>query len=447
VASIVIVEDEPVLRAELKRLLVRSGHQAIEAGSVEEAVRAGALACDLVLTDLRLPGASGTDLIARAPGVPVLIMTSYATVKSAVEAMRMGAVDYIAKPLDHDELLLLVDQILAQRRSRRPPDATAAHAEGLGELMGRCPAMHDVFARIRQAAPTDATVLIRGEPGSGKELVARAIHALSGRRAVPLVGVNCVAIPPGLVESELFGRERGAFAGADAARAGLVEAADGGTLFLDEIAELSLPVQGRLLRVLEDGEVRRMGSTESRRARFRLLAATHRDLARMVEAGSLRADLYFRLRVVEIVLPPLRDRGDDIEEIALVLVERLGARLGRPRRTLTPGALKAIRAHRWPGNVRELENALERAIILSDGGEISPEHLGLGALRAVDAAAAAPARDHEEDLSLVAYFRRFVLTHQAHMSESELAAKLGISRKSLWERRLRYSIPRNRSSE
>jgi len=442
-ASILIVEDEPVLRGELKRMLVRSGHQAIEAGSVEEAMRAGALGCDLVLTDLRLPGASGTELIARAPGVPVLIMTSYATVRSAVEAMRMGAVDYIAKPLDHDELLLLVDQIVAQRRSRRRPGASGAAADGLGELKGRCAAMQDVFARIRQVAGTDATVLIRGEPGTGKELVAQAVHALSGRRAVPLVAVNCAAIAPGLVESELFGHERGAFPGADEGRAGVVEAADGGTLFLDEIAELPPPAQARLLRVLEDGEVRRLGSTRGRRARFRLLAASHRDLARMVEAGSLRADLYFRLCVVDIVLPPLRERGDDIEEIALVLVERLGARLGRPRRTLTPGALKAIRAHRWPGNVRELENALERAIILSDRDEISAEHLGLAAAPADPAAAAG----EEEDLSLVAYFRRFVLTHQDHMSESELAAKLGISRKSLWERRLRYSLPRPRGSQ
>ena len=443
-ASILIVEDEPVLREELRRLLVRSGHRATGAGSVEEAVRAGALGCDLVLTDLRLPGASGTDLIARAAGVPVLIMTSYATVKSAVEAMRMGAVDYIAKPLDHDELLLLVDQILAQRRSRRPPAASAAHADGLGELKGRCQAMQDVFARVREVAATDATVLVRGEPGTGKELVARAVHALSRRSAVPLVAANCAAIPPALLESELFGHERGAFAGADEARAGLVEVADGGTLFLDEIGELSPTAQGRLLRVLEDGEVRRMGSTEGRRARFRLIASTHHDLARRVEAGSLRADLYFRLRVVEILLPPLRDRGDDIEEIALVLVERLGARLGRPRRALTPAALKAIRAHRWPGNVRELENALERAIILSDRDEISPEHLGLTAAPAADATAAV---HEEDDLSLVAYFRRFVLTHQDHMSESELAAKLGISRKSLWERRLRYSPPRPRGSQ
>jgi len=423
-----IVEDEPVLRTELRRLLVHHGHTVALAGSVKEALEHGLEGVDLILTDLRLPGAPGTDLVTRAPGVPVLIMTSYATVKSAVDAMRLGAVDYIAKPLDHDELLLLVGQILASGRRARPVPAEGA----LGELVGRSPAMLDVFARVRRVAATESTVLILGESGTGKQLVARAIHSLGDRRGAPLIIVNCAAIPADLIESELFGHEPDP---------GRVEAAHGGTLFLDEIAELPLPVQGRLLRVLQDGEVQRVGSTQTRRTSVRILAATHRDLARRVEEGTLRADLYFRLRVVDITLPPLRDRGEDIDELAIALLDKIATRLGRPRHTLSPEALRAIRAHRWPGNVRELENALERAVILAHAELILPVHLGLGSVGSAGSEA-----QPDDDLSLVAYFKRFVLTHQDHMNESELAAKLGISRKTLWERRLRLSIPRPRAA-
>jgi DNA-binding NtrC family response regulator len=439
---ILIVEDEPVLRDELRRLFARKGHEVSEADSVAAAEQGRRLAaCDLILADLRLPGAPGTELIARAPGVPVLIMTSYATVKSAVEAMRMGAVDYIAKPIDHEELVMVVDRILARQRqtsrdaARRPPN-------GFEGIVGNCAAMREVFERIRKVAPTSSTVLILGESGTGKELVARAIHAHSPRRDAPLVTVNCAAVPSSLIESELFGHERGAFTGATSAHAGLIEAADGGTLFLDEIGELPLTVQAQLLRVLQNGEVRRVGSTKVGRVNVRLVAATHRDLARMIQEGTFRSDLYFRLRVVDVKLPALRERGEDIEELALFLLESICARLGRPRRTMSPAALQAIRAHPWPGNVRELEHAIERAVILaeSEADALLPKHLGLDA----PPPASAPPGE-EEDLSLVAYFRRFVLTHQDHMSESDLAAKLGISRKALWERRLKHSLPRPRS--
>ena len=437
---VLIVEDEPVLRGELGRLLSRRGHSVSQAGSVAEAEKRG-LGCDLILADLRLPGAPGTELIARAPGVPVLIMTSFATVKSAVEAMRMGAVDYIAKPIDHDELVLVVDRVLERERVGRAGSGARDAVDG---LVGGCAAMQRVFELIRKVAPTSSTVLILGESGTGKELVARAIHARSPRAAAPIVTVNCAAVPATLIESELFGHERGAFTGATSAHAGLIEAAEGGTLFLDEIGELPPSVQAQLLRVLQHGEVRRVGSTRVDRVDVRLVAATHRDLPRMIQEGSFRADLYFRLRVVDVQLPPLRERGDDIEEIALFLLESLCARLNRPRMTMSPAALRAIRAHAWPGNIRELENAIERAVILADGdaGPILPGQLGVEP-PAPPGAAAPPGED--DDLSLVAYFRRFVLTHQDHMSESDLAAKLGISRKALWERRLRHSLPRPRS--
>ena len=419
------------------RMVEQAVAEGVLLGRTFVAERAGPRSADLILADLRLPDAPGTELIAMAPGVPVLMMTSYATVKSAVEAMRLGAADYIAKPLDHDELLLLVDRLLANRRAAAPAGRPAPPA--IAGAIGSSPAMREVFERVRRVAATESTVLILGESGTGKELVARAVHAQSARRDAPFVAVNCAAIPPTLIESELFGHDKGAFTGASAARPGLIEAADRGTLFLDEIGELPLPVQAHLLRVLQHGEVRRIGSTKVRQVSVRLLAATHRDLPKQIDAGAFRADLYFRLRVVDIKLPPLRERGDDIDELALFLLDKICARLERPRRTLSAEAMRAIHAHPWPGNVRELENAIERAVILSDDDVLGPGHLGLDPSPHADA----PAGD-DDDLSLVAYFKRFVLTHQDHMSESDLADKLGISRKALWMRRLKYALPRRR---
>jgi two-component system, NtrC family, response regulator AtoC len=433
-SRILIVEDEPVLRGELRRLLARRGHEVVEAGSVQEAEANDLTSFQLILADLRLPGAPGTELIARVRDIPVLIMTSYATVRSAVEAMRLGAVDYIAKPIDHDELVLVTERLLTQRR---PAPVAPSGTDG---IVGDCAAMREVYERIAKVAPTHSTVLILGESGTGKELVARAIHARSPRREAPIMTVNCAAIPASLIESELFGHEKGAFTGANSAHAGLVEAADGGTLFLDEIGELPPNVQAHLLRVLQNGEVRRVGSTKVRSVSIRLIAATHRDLAKMIQEGTFRSDLYFRLRVVDIVLPPLRERGDDREELALFLLDQTCAKLERPRRTFSREAMLAIAAYPWPGNVRELQNVIERAVILSDGDVITAKLLGL---EGPPAPATPP--PEEEDLSLTAYFRRFVLTHQAHMSESDLAAKLGISRKALWERRVKHALPRPRS--
>jgi two-component system, NtrC family, response regulator AtoC len=439
-ARILVVEDEVVVRSELKRLLQRSDHTVVEAGNVREALEAHLAAFDLIISDLRLPGALGTELISQAEDVPVLIMTSYASVRSAVEAMKLGAADYISKPFDPDELLLLVDKLLGQARLGRQHAALKAESERahpVHGMVGTSEPMKQVFDRVGKAAPTDATVLVLGESGTGKELVARAIHAQSPRKDAAFIAVNCAAIPETLIESELFGYARGAFTGANADRAGLVEAAHGGTLFLDEIGELPLQAQSRLLRVLQDGEVRRVGATGSRRANVRLIAATHRDLKKMSDANSFRSDLYYRLRVVEVKLPPLRERGADVLELAKVLGARLAKKLGRPEPRFSDESLAALSAHHWPGNVRELENALERALILSDGLPLTTELLGLE-----DTAPPVLAVVPPEDASLEAYFRRFVEDHQGTLSETELARRLGISRKTLWERRLRFGIPR-----
>jgi len=444
---ILIVEDESVIRNALHRLLERNGYEVADAGSVVEAEEQHDLGSfDLVIADLRLPGKPGTDIIAKCDGAPVLIMTSYASVRSAVDSMKQGAADYIAKPFDHDEMLLMVQRLLQQNRMARQNVALKSDLQRsypVSGMVGRCEAMEEVFNRIRKAAPTDTTVLILGESGTGKELVARALHENSERSDGPIITVNCAAIPDTLIESELFGHEKGAFTGAVGTRHGLVESADGGTLFLDEIGELPLPAQGRLLRVLQEGEIRRVGSPHERKVNIRLVAATHRDLQQQVKSGEFREDLYFRLRVVEIHLPPLRERESDIAEMAEFLLEKTCRRLNRAPLTFSQGALETIRSYPWPGNVREMENAIERAVILSDGAGISAEMLSIEPATP-DSPTIQTGADTEADLSLEDYFCKFVREHEKGMTETELAKRLGISRKALWEKRQRLGIPRSK---
>src|SRR5438105_7786478 len=342
---ILVVEDEPVIRQALRRLLERHAYNVQEAGSVNEAQTHHDLSSfDLVIADLRLPGAPGTEIIAKCAPVPVLIMTSYGSVKSAVESMKLGAVDYITKPFDHDEMLMVIERILPQRRLLHRAQALKADVERtypVGGMVGQCAAMREAFERVRKVAPTDSTVLILGESGTGKELVARAVHEMSTRKDAAIIAVNCAAIPETLIESELFGHEKGAFTGAVAAHRGLIEVADGGTLFLDEIGELPPAAQARLLRVLQEGEIRRVGSPHARKVNIRLLAATHRNLEQRVAEGTFRSDLYFRLRVVDVRLPPLRERGEDINRLADYLLEKACGRLNRASVRFAPEAVTA----------------------------------------------------------------------------------------------------------
>ncbi|GFM67785.1 MULTISPECIES: sigma-54-dependent transcriptional regulator [Pseudomonas syringae group] len=466
---ILIVEDETIIRSALRRLLERNQYEVSEAGSVPEAQeRFNIPSFDLIVSDLRLPGAPGTELIKLGEGKPVLIMTSYASLRSAVDSMKMGAVDYIAKPFDHDEMLQAVARILRDRQtssSQQAERSAPAKANGAdkgtaqnGEIgiIGSCPPMLDLYSKIRKVAPTDSNVLVQGESGTGKELVARALHNLSRRAKAPMISVNCAAIPESLIESELFGHEKGAFTGASAGRAGLVEAADGGTLFLDEIGELPLEAQARLLRVLQEGEIRRVGSVQSQKVDVRLIAATHRDLKTLAKNGEFREDLYYRLHVIALKLPALRERGNDVLEIARAFLVRQSARAGRNDLKFAPDAEQAIRHYSWPGNVRELENAVERSVILCENPEISADLLGIDieldgldddeymGLAPLPASANSTNSEPTEDLSLEDYFQHFVLEHQDHMTETELARKLGVSRKCLWERRQRLGIPRRK---
>ncbi len=454
-SRILIVEDEDIIRNALKKVLVRQQFEVAEAGSVAEALKLDPASFDLVISDLRLPGAPGTDLLGLCGNTPVMIMTSYASMRSAVDAMKLGAVDYIAKPFDHDEMLNTVRRVLAQNaavsRKSQPDGATTAKGESLPGVIGDSPVMQALYNKISKVAPTDAAVLICGETGTGKELIANAIHRASPRAGRTLISVNCAAIPENLIEAELFGHEKGAFTGADHAREGLIAAADGGTLFLDEIGELPLEAQARLLRVLQEGEVRAIGSVASRKVSVRLVAATHRDLRKMCDEGKFREDLYFRINVVQLNLPPLREREEDILLIARQLLARYCQKLARPALTFSRAAEKAILEYPWPGNVRELDNIIQRAVILCDQpGELGIEQLDLRVApnqQAPSAASAATKSADTQETSLDDYFVRFVLDNQDELSETEIAQRLGISRKNLWERRQKMGIPRPRGGK
>ena len=442
-SHVLIVEDEPVIRAALRKLLERHDHSVVEADSVERAAEQELADFDLIISDLRLPGAPGTDLIQRARPTPVLIMTSYASLRSAVDAMKLGAVDYIAKPFDHDEMVLAVSRILRERAMRRGHDvlrADVAQRYPVHDLVGQCPAMATLLQQLERVAATRSTVLVCGESGSGKELLARTLHDRSERSRGPMVAISCASLPAEELEHQLFGSERGDDQGQS--RRGLVETADRGTLFLDDIDELPASAQGRLLQLLEHQSVQRLGASDSRRVDARIIAASHRDLARLVAEGRFREDLYYRLQVIQLNLPSLRERGDDIQLLADSLLERISARLNLRSEGFTDDARHAMATYHWPGNVRELENAIERAVILADGGRITEALLGIDR----QAAPVRTIQDPAEDLSLEDYFARFVMENQDHMTETELARKLGISRKCLWERRQRLGIPRSRST-
>lgn len=445
--NILILEDEAVIRSALKRLLERNGYQVSAAESVEQALERGDLGgYNLILADLRLPGAPGTDIIAYCNEVPVLVMTSYSSVRNAVEAMKRGAVDYIAKPFDHDELLMVIKRVLEEQRITRQNQALRTDLQRnypIAGMIGNCKPMREVFDRIHKVAPCDTTVLIQGESGTGKELVARAIHEQSPRKQAPIITVNCAAIPEGLIEAELFGHVKGAFTGATESRRGVVASADGGSLFLDEIGELPLSAQAQLLRVLQNGEIRQIGSPLCHHVDVRLIAATNRNLKELVAQNLFRNDLYFRLQVMEISLPPLRERGDDIFELAQYLLHKTCQKLSHPQLTFSVEALKAIRDYYWPGNVRELENAIERAVILGDSDQVTSQQLAIDTVRGgSDDLVVFNDYAKGADLSLDDYFRKFVLQHQEMLTETEISSRLGISRKSLWERRKRLRIPR-----
>ena len=384
--TVLLVEDKAELREMLVIALGRMGYQVTAAANLADALAAlRRQPYSAVLTDLKLPAGSGMEVMRAAleadPAVPVIIMTAYGSIAEAVAAMREGAYDFIQKPIDLEHLRHLLARALERQQLLRENlvlKEEYARRLGFPRIVGEDPALQEAARAMQRIAPTETTVLLLGESGTGKELFARAIHQLSGRAGKPFVALNCAAIPETLVENELFGHERGAFTGADSRRAGKFELAHGGTIFLDEIGELPAAVQSKLLRVLEEHVVERLGGSAPFRADVRVIAATNRDLESAAEAGKFRRDLYYRLAAFPIRIPPLRERGGDVERIAEHLLERFRRELRKPGLGLAPDALAALRAHSWPGNVRELANVLERAAILNEG-ELHAADLGLAA--------------------------------------------------------------------
>jgi DNA-binding NtrC family response regulator len=387
-AQILLVEDKDSLRTMLRHALERQGHAVVEARDQPEALkRLQQTQPSVVLSDLRLPEGDGFGVLRASkeidPDVPVIVMTAYGSIEDAVAAMKEGAMDFLAKPVDPDHLLLLVARALEQRRivtENLLLKEELAVRRGAPQLVGEDASLRKVFASLQRAATTDTTVLIEGESGTGKELFARSLHALSGRADAPFVAINCAAIPETLLETELFGYEKGAFTGAVARKPGKFEIAHRGTLFLDEIGDLPLPLQAKILRALEEKRFERVGGTASVQVDVRLVAATNRGLKAAVAARRFREDLYFRLSVFPITVPPLRERPTDIPLLARYFVDRFCRDLKKKPLVLSPGAVEALQAYRWPGNVRELQNCIERAVILSDGDTILPRHLNLSFL-------------------------------------------------------------------
>jgi two-component system nitrogen regulation response regulator NtrX len=379
--TVLIVDDEKNIRRTVRMVLEGEGFTVEEAGSAEEALaRLPDVSADALLLDVQLQGMSGLemlDALRKTPvdPAPIVVMISgHGTLADAVRAVKAGAYDFLEKPLDRERLMLTLRNALERRSMAREVQGLRAREEGRWEMVGRSQAMGALFAQIAKVAPTRTRVLITGESGTGKELVARALHRESPLRSRPFVKVNCAAIPPELIESELFGHERGAFTGATARKKGLFEIAEGGTIFLDEVGDMIVSAQAKVLRVLQSGEFTRVGGEQTLKVEVRVLAATNRDLQAAVASGQFREDLYFRLAVVPLRVPPLRDRADDIPLLCHSFVEQICHENGLRTKELAPEALEILAAYSWPGNVRELRNVVERLVILSD------EAIGVGDL-------------------------------------------------------------------
>ena len=382
-ATLLVADDDPGLRESLERTLTREGYRVVLASdgrAALERVQAGGV--DLIVTDLRMPGLTGLELLRAAkaimPDVDVILLTAFGTVEEAVKAMKDGAYDFLTKPFRREQLIKLVDKALERRDLIEQNKELKKQLEDIrakGQMIGSSPAYRRMLSLVEQVADSSATILIQGESGAGKELVARTIHERSGRRAGPFVAVNCAALPETLLESELFGYEKGAFTGAAGRKEGRFELANTGTLFLDEVADLSLVTQPKILRVLQEGEFERLGGTRTLQVDVRIVAATNQDLAEMVKEKRFREDLYYRLNVITVRVPPLRERHEDIRLLAQHYLRVYAAKNGRKLESFSNEALERLESYKWPGNVRELENLIERTVLLARKDRIDAEDL------------------------------------------------------------------------
>ncbi|HUL17436.1 MAG TPA: sigma-54 dependent transcriptional regulator [Terriglobales bacterium] len=445
---ILIVDDEAVVRDSLAKWFSNEGYQIKSSASANEALAVVRPAeWDVVLLDIKMPGMDGMELQRHLkeidPELIVIVMTGYASVETAVQALKAGAYDYITKPFDPEDLLNTVSHAIEHHRAQREVARLQEQLREVSpkaELIGESPAMKRVWEMIEVVAPSDSTVLITGESGTGKEVVARAIHAASPRRNMPLVAIHCGALSESLLESELFGHERGAFTGAQARRKGKFEVAEGGTVFLDEIGDISLKTQTDLLRVLQEKEITRVGGTQPIKLDFRCITATNRNLEAMVKEGIFRLDLYYRLNVVQVHLPALRERREDIPLLAIHFAKKCGTAMNRPAPHISDEAMRVLAGYQWPGNVRELENAIERAMVLSAGATIEAGNLPIAV-----ASPTAPAEGERlEDIE-----RRYIvkILEETGGNLSRAARILDIDRTTLYGKLKHYGLKRQSTAD
>ena len=457
--SLLVVDDDSAVGMVFAALARQAGMDALWVRSGEEAlIELERRPIDVVLSDLRMPGLGGIDLLraisSRWPDIPVVIITAHGTIAEAVEAMKLGAADFVQKPVDRDELLFVLGKALASAQAE--PSPRGPSVTSLSEFVGRSVSMREVYQRLEKAARGTATVLLLGESGTGKDLAARALHRLSPRQDKPFVRIHCGALPENLLESELFGYEKGAFTGAVSRKPGRIELGNGGTVFLDEIGDISPAIQVKLLRVLQDRTFERLGGSETIKVDVRFVAATHQNLEKLVQERKFREDLFYRLNVVPVWLPPLRQRREEIPDLARHFVEKYGAANGKPGATIAPEAVELLNAQPWPGNVRQLENFLERVVVLSDHehitrGDIERE-LGRGVLP-IEASVAVPggtsagltegsgARlDEQRRKSEVEAIQEAL--RATHGNRTKAAQVLGVSRRTLYNKLQEHGIDR-----
>lgn len=443
---LLIVEDEDTLSESLKRVFLRENYAVDTAGSAEDALNIlNERIYDLIITDIILPGIDGIEFIKKireqSPDQIFLVITAYASLETAVEALRAGAYDYVVKPLIHEELKQIVKNALRQR-SLQSENALLKNQirkdYDFSRLIGESPAIKKIISEVIKIADAKSNVLLLGETGTGKELIARAIHFNSGRAEKPFVPINCSAIPENLMESELFGHVRGAFTGAVFSKKGLFDEAGGGTVFLDEIGDLGIGLQSKLLRVMEDQEIRPVGGNQNIKVDLRIITATNKNLEDAVKDGRFREDLFYRINVITIKLPALRERKEDIGLLISHFIRKYSEDLGRNVKDIHPEALKLLMDYPWPGNVRELQNIIERAVLIADDSVILTEHLHEGIKK--EGSFLNNALDGK--LSIEDYTKAFIRKYQDGCTEQQLADMLGITRKSVWEKRKKWGIPK-----
>ncbi len=442
--SILIVEDEETLRESIKRIFTKEGFAADGAESAEQGLALlETNVYDVIISDIILPGMDGIEMLIKVreqiPDQIVIVVTAYASIDTSVKALRAGAYDYIMKPIIHEEIKQIVRNALRQKNLQAENlllKREIGKTYDFSSVIGESQALKAILSEVKKVANSKSSILLLGETGTGKELFARVIHHNSSRRDAPFVPINCSAIPENLLETELFGHVRGAFTGAVATKKGILEEAEGGTVFLDEIGDMSLALQAKLLRVIEDQVIRPVGSTKGSKVDIRFITATNKDLRAAVKANAFREDLYYRINVISLLIPPLRDRKEDIGALVRHYLNGYSQDMGKKIKDVSPEAMDVLMNYEWAGNVRELQNVIERAILISDGDLIRPEHLP-GGVRTMQTF---QDQSFGDKLSIEDYTKAFILRYQNECNEQVLAGMLGITRKSLWEKRRKWGL-------